>query len=259
MFKNQRQNEILEMLSKEKFISVNTLAERLYASLPTVRRDLTALENAGLVKRSHGGVMLYEGRESTPVSFRQGKQTAEKMKMARLAKRLIHDGDMIFLDSSSSVLHIADFIGTFKDITVVTNGLIAAKKLADAGAEVFSTGGRLLAESSALVGSIAERALEEFNADVMFFSAAALSMTGEISDWSEDERNMRRAMAKTATTKVFICDSSKLDKKCSYRFGSLCDVDYIVTDKPFADAFSDKLMLISGADDDAYLYKINKK
>ncbi len=259
MFKNQRQNEILEMLAKEKFISVNTLAERLYTSLPTVRRDLTALENAGLVKRSHGGVMLYEGRESTPVSFRQGKQTGEKLKMARLAVRLIQDGDLIFIDSSSSVLHIADFINGLKDITVVTNGLIAAKKLADAGAEVFSTGGRLLAESSALVGQLAECALSEFNADVMFFSAAALSMTGEISDWSEDERNMRRAMAKTATTKVFICDSSKLDKKCSYRFGSLGDVDYIVTDKPLPDEFTQKVTLISGADDDAYLYKINKE
>ena len=258
MFKNQRQNEILEMLSKEKFLSVNTLAERLYASLPTVRRDLTALENAGYVKRSHGGVMLYDGKESTPVSFRQGRQTTEKLKMAKLAVRLINDGDLIFLDSSSSVLHIADFISGFKDITVVTNGLIAAKKFSDAGAKVFSTGGRLLAESSALVGHTAERAFSEFNADVMFFSAAAFSATAEISDWSEDERNMRVTMAKTAKTKVFLCDSSKFDKQSAFRFGNISAVDYIVTDKPASESLKEKITLVSSSDDVAFLYKVIK-
>ena len=73
MFKSQRQNEILEMLTKENFISVNELSSRLFASTPTVRRDLTALENAGLVKRCHGGVMLYDGKETSPLYFRQGK------------------------------------------------------------------------------------------------------------------------------------------------------------------------------------------
>ena len=256
MFKNQRQNEILEMLAKEKFLSVNTIASRLYSSLPTVRRDLTALENAGLVKRSHGGVMLYEGKESTPVAFRQGKQAGEKGKMAKLAVNMISDGDLIFFDSSSTVLHLADYISNFKNITVVTNGLIAAKKFSDAGARVFSTGGRLLAESSALVGHSAERTVDEFNADIMFFSAAALSDDGIISDWSEDERNMRLSMAKASKIKVFLCDSSKFDKKCSFRFGGLSDVDYIVTDKPLHEKIAEKLSLISDSESGALLYKM---
>ena len=259
MFKNQRQNEILEMLGKEKFISVNTLASRLYASLPTVRRDLTALENAGLVKRSHGGVMLFDGKESTPVSFRQGKHTGEKGKMARLAVRLINDGDLIFLDSSSTVLHLADYLGNLKELTAVTNGLIAAKRFSDAGTKVFSTGGRLLAESSALVGHSAERTVEEFNADIMFFSAAALSLDGIISDWSEDERNMRLSMARSSKVKVFLCDSSKFDKKCSFRFGGLSEVDYIVTDKPLSEDLMGNLSLASDSEGSAYLYKIIKE
>ena len=202
--------------------------------------------------------MLYDGKESTPVSFRQGRQTGEKLKMAKLAVRLINEGDLIFLDSSSTVLHIADFINGMKDITVVTNGLIAAKKFSDAGAKVFSTGGRLLAESSALVGHTAERAFSEFNADVMFFSAAAFSTTAEISDWSEDERNMRVTMAKTAKTKVFLCDSSKFDKQSAFRFGNVSEVDYIVTDQPVSEELSRKMTLVSSSEDSAFLYKIIK-
>ena len=70
---------------------------------------------------------------------------------------------------------------------------------------------------------------------------------------------MRMTMAKTAKVKVLLCDSSKFDKKCAFRFGRLSDVDYIITDKPLSDEFFDKLTLISDAEDSAYLYKINKE
>ena len=257
--KNERQNEILAMIAKENFISVHTLAERLYASLPTVRRDLTALENAGLVKRCHGGVMLYEGKESSPVYFRQGKCAQEKAKMAEVAATLLNIGDVIYIDASSTALRMADNIDRSGKHTVITNGLLAAKKFAESGAFVYSTGGRLLTDSYAFVGHTAEESLDKYNADIMFFSAASLSDKGVISDWSEEECNMRVAMSKHAKVKVFMCDSTKFSSTSAFKLFSVSKVDYVVSDSPLSDSIlsSSSLKLVKSSP--AYLYSVEKK
>ena len=259
MLKNQRQNEILEMLTRDNFISVNTLAERLYASLPTVRRDIIALEHAGLVKRCHGGVMLYEGKETSPVYFRQGKSAQEKARMAQVASTLLKVGDVIYADASSTALHIADNIDRGGKHTVITNGLLAAKKFAEAGAFVYSTGGRLLTDSYAFVGHTAEESLDKYNADIMFFSAASLSDKGAISDWSEEECNMRVAMSKHAKVKVFMCDSTKFSSTSAFKLFSLSKVDYVVCDTPLSDKIIGAFSPILVKSSPAYLYKIEKK
>lgn len=247
------------MLSKDNFISVNTIAERLYASLPTVRRDLTALENAGLVKRCHGGVMLYEGKETSPVYFRQGKCAQEKARMAKVASTLLRVGDVIYADASSTALHMADNIDRSGKHTVITNGLLAAKKFAESGAVVYSTGGRLLTESYAFVGHTSEESLDKYNADIMFFSAASLSDKGMISDWSEEECNMRVAMSRHAKVKVFMCDSTKFSSTSAFKLFSLSKVDYVVCDSPLSDKILTSFSLNLVADNPAYLYKIEKK
>ena len=258
MLKNQRQTEILEMLAKDNFISVHTLAERLYASLPTVRRDLTALELAGLVKRCHGGVMLYEGKETSPVYFRQGKNAQAKARMGKVAASLVKSGDVIYADASSTVLHIADHLDKNSKYTVITNGLLAAKKFAGLGALVYSTGGRLMTDSYAFVGHTAEESLDKYNADIMFFSAASLSDKGAISDWAEEECNMRVAMTKHAKTKVFMCDSSKFRTTSAFKLFALSKVDYVITDTPLSEKILQSFSLTLEQETPAYLYKIEK-
>ena len=246
------------MLAKDNFLSVHTLAERLYASLPTVRRDLTALELAGLVKRCHGGVMLYEGKETSPVYFRQGKNAQAKARMGKAAATLVRTGDVIYADASSTVLHIADHLEKNGKYTVITNGLLAAKKFAELGALVYSTGGRLLTDSYAFVGHTAEESLDKYNADIMFFSAASLSDKGAISDWAEEECNMRVAMSKHAKTKVFMCDSSKFGTTSAFKLFALTKVDYIITDAPLVDKVLQNFPVTLEKDFPACLYKIEK-
>lgn len=259
MLKNQRQTEILDMLSKEKFLSVNTLAERLYASLPTVRRDLTSLELAGLVKRCHGGVMLYEGKETSPVYFRQGKNAQAKAKMGKVAASLVRTGDVIYADASSTVLHIADHLDKNSKCTVITNGLLAAKKFAELGATVYSTGGRLLTDSYAFVGHSSEESLDKYNADIMFFSAASLSDKGSISDWAEEECNMRVAMSKHAKVKVFMCDSSKFGTTSAFKLFSISKVDYVITDTTLPERVVSSYPMILEKESPACLYRVERK
>ena len=259
MLKNQRQTEILAMLAKDNFISVQTLAERLYASPPTVRRDLTALELAGLVKRCHGGVMLYEGKETSPVYFRQGKNAQAKARMGKIAATLVKNGDVIYADASSTVLHIADHLDKNGKYTVITNGLLAAKKFAELGAIVYSTGGRLMTDSYAFVGHTAEESLDKYNADIMFFSAASLSDKGAISDWAEEECNMRVAMSKHAKVKVFMCDSSKFSTTSAFKLFPISKVNYIITDAPLSEKIVESFSLTFERNESACLYRVEKK
>ena len=123
MYNLERQKEILEILEHHKSISVNALAQMLYVSHPTVRRDLTLLEEQGKVHRTHGGVVLRKTSDSEiPLMFREDQNNAAKRIIAEKAAPLIHDGDVIFLDASSTASYLIPHLEKLKDIVVITNG-----------------------------------------------------------------------------------------------------------------------------------------
>jgi len=235
MLKNKRHLEILDILKREGFAEVRDLGERLYASQPTIRRDLDQLERQGYVRRSHGGAMLADDSINTPVSFRRGTKAREKTQICRLAATLIKSGSLIFVDASTTATHLAQVINKNDNITVVTNGYPICHELSENNIKVLSTGGRLLKNSMAFVGSGAEDSVKKYNADILFFSSSSLDEDGMISDYSEEENTLRIAMYSGARKSVFLCDSTKFNKSSAFRAFSLSDVDYIVTDAPLSE------------------------
>ena len=123
MHKSERQDEILAILKKNKYASVQDLGAALYASQPTIRRDLASLEAAGYVMRSHGGVILRDERIDTPVAFRSSTKTHQKMQISHAAASLIGDSRTIFIDASTTASYIAGDIQTSEKLMVVTNSL----------------------------------------------------------------------------------------------------------------------------------------
>ena len=132
MFTLERQNEIMEILKKNKFISINELAKRFYISTASIRRDLEKLEQQGLVKRTYGGVMLVEGvHAEIPLVVREAEQKNAKMKIAQAAASLIRNQDTVFFDSSTTTRQICGFLGDKSNLTVITNGIRAISALAE--------------------------------------------------------------------------------------------------------------------------------
>lgn len=245
----------MEILKSEGFVGVRDLGERLYASQPTVRRDLDQLEKEGLVRRSHGGAMLAGDVINTPVSYRRGKRVKEKMRIARLAAELIENDQMIFADASSTALCLSEHIKEAANVSVVTNGILMCQALAKQNIRVFSTGGRLVGESLAFAGSVAERTVAGFYADLMFFSSSSLDENGMISDYAEEETSLRLAMLARSKKTVFLCDSTKFDRCSPFCLFQLSSVDYIVTDIPLPESMITtqglKLLKTEGG---AYMY-----
>lgn len=240
MYKNQRHNEILEILKNEGFCSVRDLGDRLYASLPTIRRDLEFLQREGLICRSHGGAIPADEKRKAPVSFRSTTQSKQKAQICRLASELICSGMLIFTDASTTVMHLADFLSSESDLTVVTNGYPICRSLSERGIRTVSTGGRLLKDSMAFVGSAAEETAARFNADLFFFSSSSLDEEGFISDYSEEETALRAIMKQRSRQSVFLCDSEKFNTRSAYRMTALSQIDHVFTDHPLPDGLLEK-------------------
>ena len=147
-----------------------------------------------------------------------------------MASALVKNGDVIFLDASTTAQHMVEYLKSKQNIKVVTNSLITCGLLYQNDIETFCTGGKLKKNSGCFVGRRAEEYVKDFNADIMFFSTSALNATGLVSDYSDEETCLRRAMFKYSDKKVFLCDNAKLGKNSNYRTCMLDELDFAVTD-----------------------------
>ena len=229
--KISQEKKILEILETQQYASVEELSAVLCVSTSTIRRSLEILQQKGLVTRTHGGVKINSDNNFSPsFTFRIHQNTFEKKKIALSAIKLIKNGDIIFLDGSTSAFYIAEYLKEFENIRVITNGIDTLSLLSKNKILAYSTGGQVSSENpSVLVGRYAEDMICNFHADIAFFSAQAMDNDGEIYDCFEDEIFLRRAMIKNAKTKVFLCDNTKVGKSSPYHLCSLKDIDYVAS------------------------------
>jgi DeoR/GlpR family transcriptional regulator of sugar metabolism len=229
--KISQEKKILEILETQQYASVEELSAILCVSTSTVRRTLETLQQRGLVTRTHGGVKINSDNNFSPsFTFRIHRNSFEKKKIALSAIKLIKNGDIIFLDGSTSAFYIAEYLKEFENIRVITNGIDTLSLLSKNHILAYSTGGQVSSENpSVLVGRYAEDMICNFHADIAFFSAQAMDNDGEIYDCFEDEIFLRRAMIKNAKTKVFLCDNTKVGKSSPYHLCSLKDIDYVAS------------------------------
>lgn len=232
-----REKNVLDLLEKRQYVSVEEVSHAFDVSDSTTRRIFGELQNKGLITRTHGGAKINDANNAAPsFTFRIHQNLFEKKKIALSAIKLIKNGDIIFLDGSTTAYCIAEYLGEFENIKVVTNGIETLSLLSQNKIPAYSTGGVVSSENpSVLVGGYAEDGVRNFFADAAFFSARALNEDGRIYDCYEDEIFIRRAMIKHAKTKVFLCDSTKFGRTSPHLLCSLSDVDYVASNQPLPD------------------------
>ena len=232
MLKKERQDTILTTLNTDHFCSVAQLSRQLFVAPITIRRDLAEMEAKGLVKRCHGGASIpdYPNRE-VPFILRDKENTSAKAQIGQKAAMLIHHGDTVFLDASSTASHIADYIDAEQELTIITNSIRVLEKLKGKGIRCYLTGGMLLENANALVGRIAEDTVSSLFADICFFSSQGITEDGVITDFSEDETRLRRCMITNAKRSVFLYDHSKLGQRFLFKVCNVDSLDRVITDE----------------------------
>ena len=224
-----RREDILRILEKHESLSIRELAAQVYVSEASVRRDVAALEEEGLVHRIHGGVVLASSENAVlPLYLRDGEHSAQKELLARRAAELVEDGDTLLLDASSTVRRMVKYLSGRKGLTIMTNNARILSDLGMLDARVFCTGGEYVRENHAFAGPVAEAAVRGFWADKVFFSSQGLSEAGEVSDHSEAENALRRVMLERAGQKICLMDASKLGRHCRFRLCGREDIDLLL-------------------------------
>ncbi len=229
----EREKFILERLIRDKRVYVKQLAQEIYASEPSIRRDLHSLEKQGFLRRVHGGAILEETNTSgmkIPFALRELEQSKEKLLMAKKAAALIHDGDTVMLDASSSAYNILPFLNDKSNLTIITNGIKALTGAGEQHINVYSTGGHLLSSCQALVGEEALKTVASFNATVFFFSCRGLTEDGTLTDISIEEDIVRQHMMRQADKVVFLCNSRKIGQRYMHTLCHADEVDCIISD-----------------------------
>lgn len=231
MLIDERYDKILSILEEEQYVTAAKLSQMLYVSLPTIRRDLTELQRRGLIVRSHGGAKKIQAEHSVaPLNFRKTVNPLEKRALCCAAARLVKDNDIIFIDSSTTTLQMADFLGEKKDITVITNGIPLATALVKKGIKTYCTGGEIFSNSMAHFGSFAEEFIQKFNIDTLFFSCHGVNAKGMLTDPSLPETQIRKVAINQSGKTVFLCDKTKLLLSTPYNLVPIQTIDYIISD-----------------------------
>lgn len=240
MSASKRQEQILSILNERSFVTVKELSAITFTSPSSIRRDLTYLENNGLVKRTHGGVSSVEPMANVASYYdRLHKNANGKRIIAQKASALLKDGQTILLDSSTTATFLLPHIAKFRNITIFTNNLSTALHAIELGINTHCLGGQSINGSVALSGSETFAALENLFVDILFFSSQSLDVNGGISDSTEAENYVRKMMLKASKTTVFLCDFEKFNATSTYKLCNLNDVDYAVFDAPYTDLFTD--------------------
>jgi len=238
MFGSERRRQIAELVELQERASVTELASRFQVSEVTIRKDLVRLEAEQVLTRVHGGAIVAGdgvrlGRASSEPAFqlRERLQQAEKYAIGATAARLIQDGDSIAMDASTTALQVARHLRGKRELTVITNGIRIATELAGLpGITVLMPGGRLRWEACSLVGTWGGPMLGRVNIQQAVVGAAGLTLEHGLTDVTEEEAEVKRAMVDAAQQVVAVIDHTKWGRVALSTFCPIGRVHLVITD-----------------------------
>jgi DeoR family fructose operon transcriptional repressor len=243
MFAEERQQEILRRARAEGRVDVVRLAEEFSITSETVRRDLTVLERAGVLRRVHGGAIPVERLGFEPaLATRNEVMTGEKERIAKAALAELPEEGSVIIDAGSTTARLAEALPADRELTVLVNSPPLATALASrANLTVMILGGRVRGRTMATVDDWDLRPLQQVHVDVAFMATNGLSVRGGLTTPDPAEAAVKRAMIGAAGRRVLLADHTKVGNDYLARFGTLADVDVLVTDAGIDPAMAEEL------------------
>ena len=227
----ERQAKIEAYLQKAEFASLEELAQHVGASVSTVRRDVAALEDGKLVRRTHGGARSLQPAKSDEFVFnvRDTHQVAEKESLGEACAALIRPGQNVIIDSGTTCFHVAKRLDD-KVAQIITNSLPVANIFSGSNRhEVHLSGGVIYPRLGTLVGPHAVDTFQRMHADVAILSGSGISAEGIYNSHALIV-DIQRAMMAGAARVIFCLDHTKFGRRSTFFLCDFTDVDVIVTD-----------------------------
>lgn len=238
MHAEERRQLIAEEVRRRGRVTVKRIADAYDVNPETVRRDLVELERRGALRRIHGGALSHQRMQVEPaVAERSAQMAAEKERIAAAALDLLpEDASTVLVDAGTTTGALVDRFPTDRQLTVVTNAIPLALRLAPLPmVTVLVVGGRLRQRTLANVDDFAVQMVAGLRVDVAFVATNGISERG-CSTPDPAEAAVKRAMVGAADTVVLVADHSKFGQEHFVRFAALDDLDVVVTDRGVAAA-----------------------
>ncbi|WP_241781925.1 DeoR/GlpR family DNA-binding transcription regulator [Paenibacillus sp. DMB5] len=240
LFEEERKRSIVQFVEQRTRASVQELSLQLGVSESTIRRDLKELEEARLLKRTHGGaVSLQSVNFEAAFPDKADRLLDEKQRIAAKAVQMIQEGDAILLDGGTTTLQIAKALKGFSNLKVITNSIMALNELRDCrNIEVSITGGMLRPDTMAFVGPMTERSLEMVRVDKAFLGTNGLDLQEGITTPNMLEAATKRKMIAVAKQSILLADHSKIGQVSFCKVADLQEIDHCILDSAVQGSFT---------------------
>ncbi len=240
MYTEERQKKILSLIKEKNRLSVRELSAFFNVSEVTIRNDFNKLAEEGSIIRTHGGALSQDDlKTELPVNLRKNKKMDVKRRIGKKASELISDGEVIFIDASTTAGEIAPFLKDKHEITAITNSLECAVSLArSTNVEIMILGGIVRKKSLSVVGGNTPMA----KISKAFFGAWGFSIKDGLTDVNPMEIEVKKNIAKESIERIALVDSSKWGKVSYGTFMETGIISTIITDEQAPDDMVDELV-----------------
>ncbi len=226
------------MLEMERYIlqknaaTMEELRDHFAVSMNTVRRDVAELLKRGMVEKVYGGVCARKSEQSlTPYEVRRRGSEEAKAAIGKRAAELVSDGDIIFIDSGTTTLHMIDHLQGKRDLTIITNNLEAVNRaLPYENITIIALPGQVRRKTRSFTGDDAVRYLRRFNVRIAFMASTGLSSHG-VTNSSPMEYEIKKCAVESAEKTVLLLSQAKFGVTGLMTFAQLADFDALITDE----------------------------
>lgn len=234
MFVEERQQKILELLHENQKVKVKELSQMFKVTEDCIRKDLASMEGRHLLKRAYGGAVLAESQHpghTNAVSSRKEKNLKEKQRIAKKAVKLIKDGDVVFLDTSTTNLELArEIIRTKRQVTVVSCMLDIANVFAAGGSTGFILlGGEFNRSQIGFLGNLTLSMMENFRFDLCFMGVVGADvMENAITTYVPEDGAMKQSAISKSRRSYLMMETKKFDFQANYVFADFTQIDGVI-------------------------------
>ena len=242
MLAEARCSEILHILRRKGFASVEQLARTLNVSDMTIRRDLEKCQSSGFLKRCHGGAVL-AGFNQQEISFedKTSENIEAKRAIAHLAANLVDEGMAVFIDAGTTAFEIAKNICGLPGVTIVSNDVHTIHSLLQSKAKLLCIGGAVQKTTGSAFDEFAMQMLEQLHFDAAFFGAHSIDPQHFVATPTQGKMFFKRKVMAHSYQSFLAVDASKFNKNALYSVNHLRDYDGVITDYDFEKADLDAL------------------
>lgn len=232
-----RRAEIERFVNERGTASMQDLVKYFNVSLNTIRMDIKYLVEKNVIKKVYGGVAAVNEIAISKFDERNTRMLIEKQAIAKAAATYIHNGDVIFIDSGTTAMHLGEYIDDEVAITVITHNFsFIASVINKENVNVIVLPGVLERKTRSFFDVNTSEFLERYNISKAFLAVTGITEIGNLCNSSSIECDLKKTALHNAEQVYLLADSSKFEKTSLMTFGNLRDVDLLLTDEKMTEA-----------------------